>query len=70
MPIKDALKECDILFLDDALAHANDVLARNAEVFPKGMPKDCAIAVLLYTYGRVLDYACTYFVRELLCEQG
>lgn len=42
--------------LEEALAYSGDYVDEHPEFVPSGMPRDCAVAIALYTYGALIPF--------------
>ena len=54
LPIEECFKECDVFMLKEALEYSFGYVDKHPEFVPSGMSRDCAVAVVLYTFGEYL----------------
>ena len=51
LPIEECFKECAVFMLQEALELSCGFVDKHPEFVPPGMTRDCAVAVVLYTFG-------------------
>ena len=71
LPIEECFKECAVFMLQEALEFSCGCVDKHPEFVPPGMTRDCAVAVVLYTFGEycinILLIVLSFFFLFLLC---
>ena len=75
LPIEECFKECAVFMLQEALEFSCGFVDKHLshpEFFPPGMTRDCAVAVVLYTFGEycfVLSFFFFFFFFLKITKQ-